>query len=243
MPCQTNKAIREANAIKESRFNDAREAFESRQCKSMLEAAKLFDVPYDTLRRRIMGLTQSNFEAKRPQRLLTDAKEAALVDWLIFYGNSGHAVNKRTLKQKVEAICGQVPSDNWVGRFLVRNPEIKLARPSGLDPKRAQAFNATVVTKHFKLLEETISRLEIPWENIYNMDEKGLQLGGGRKGRREKYFFARTQRIPIKLQASNLQLVTVVEGVCADGTAVPPGFIFAGASFCPEWFEPSGNYS
>jgi hypothetical protein len=30
---------------------------------------------------------------------------------------------------------------------------------------------------------------KIPWRNIYNMD-KGIQMGGGRKGTHTKYFFA-----------------------------------------------------
>lgn len=243
MPYQADKAVREANAIKEAQLMKAQEAFDSKQCKTMTEAAVLFDVPYSTLRRRILGLNQSSFKANQPNQLLSDAEEITVVDWLIFLGNSGHAVSKRTLRPIVEAICGALPSYKWASRFMVRHPEIKLARPSGLDPKRAQAFNFTAVTEHFKLLSDTLSRLDIPWENVYNMDEKGLQLGGGRKGRREKYFFARSQRIPVKLQAGNLQLVTVVESVCADGSSAPPGFVFSGSSFSPEWFETPGNYS
>lgn len=243
MPYQADKAVREADLVREAALEKARKAFQSKQCKTIREAATLFDVPYHTLRRRVLHLNQSSFVVNRRQRLLTEAKEDALVDWLMFHGHCGHAVNKRTIKPMVHALCGRIPSPKWLRGFMVRHPEIKLARPSGLDPKRAQAFNFTVVTEHFKTLSETLSKFQIPWENVYNMDEKGLQLGGGRKGRREKYFFSRSQRVPIKLQAGNLQLVTVVESICADGSASPPGFVFAGASFHPEWFETTGSYS
>ncbi|KAG2084373.1 uncharacterized protein F5147DRAFT_797523, partial [Suillus discolor] len=64
-------------------------------------------------------------------------------------------------------------------RFLHRHPSIKLGRPSGLDPKRGQCFNKTTVEDHFKLLREIMEELGIPWENVYNMDEKGCQRGGG----------------------------------------------------------------
>ena len=50
-----------------------------------------------------------------------------------------------------------------------------------LDPKCVQAFNKDIVTHHFKLLNSIIIRQKIPLENIYNEDEKGIQLGGGRK--------------------------------------------------------------
>ncbi|EDR03047.1 uncharacterized protein LACBIDRAFT_307607 [Laccaria bicolor S238N-H82] len=49
----------------------------------------------------------------------------------------------------------------------------------GLDPKRAQAFNYTALNDHFVKLEKVIKDNDIPWENIYNMDKKGIQLGGG----------------------------------------------------------------
>jgi len=48
-----------------------------------------------------------------------------------------------------------------------------------LDPKRAQAFIKPTVHKHFNLLLEIICKYEILVKNIYNMDEKGCQRGGG----------------------------------------------------------------
>ncbi|KAJ3989521.1 hypothetical protein F5890DRAFT_1400939, partial [Lentinula detonsa] len=36
-----------------------------------------------------------------------------------------------------------------------------------------------------------LTKHNIPWENIYNMDEKGVQLGGGQKNSGWKYFFSR----------------------------------------------------
>ena len=49
-----------------------------------------------------------------------------------------------------------------------------LGCPSGLDPKRARAFNPITVEHHFELLENFIQKHDIPWENVYNMDEKGI---------------------------------------------------------------------
>ena len=52
-----------------------------------------------------------------------------------------------------------------------------------------QAFNFSTADHHFKLLKSFIDKHSSPWENIYNIDEKGLQLEGGRKVRGEKFFF------------------------------------------------------
>ena len=70
------------------------------------------------------------------------------------------------------------------------------------------------------------------------MDEKGVQMGGGRKGRNQKYFFSTGQNDRTHLQDGNLQLMTIIECICADGTIIPPGFILEGKQgFCPEWFN------
>lgn len=69
------------------------------------------------------------------------------------------------------------------------------------------------------------------------MDEKGCQRGGGRKTSAQKYFVPRNKRPKYKIHSGNLELVTIIECVSADGTALQPGFVFMGKEFCPEWFE------
>ena len=56
-----------------------------------------------------------------------------------------------------------------------------LSSASGLDPKHAKAFNRPVVNRYFDELTELVESLDIPIENIYNMDEKECQRGGGKK--------------------------------------------------------------
>ncbi|TFY77763.1 hypothetical protein EWM64_g6246, partial [Hericium alpestre] len=69
------------------------------------------------------------------------------------------------------------------------------------------------------------------------MDEKGVQLGGGRGMGSKKYMFGYEQQDCVTMKDSDLELVTVIECVCTDGTsAVPPGFVFKGVKMCTEWF-------
>ncbi|KAF8063552.1 hypothetical protein FPV67DRAFT_1357517, partial [Lyophyllum atratum] len=77
------------------------------------------------------------------------------------------------------------------------------------------AFNRPVVTHHFELLEKILRTYSIPVENIYNMDEKGCQRGGSRKATLRKYFVPRSCHPRYRKSSSNLQLVTIIECVCA----------------------------
>jgi hypothetical protein len=112
-----------------------------------------------------------------------------------------------------------------------------LSSASGLDPKCAKAFNCPVVNQYFDELTELVESLGIPIENIYNMDEKGCQRGGGKKSSRRECLYSRRQRAKYKHCSANLELITIIEAICADGTELKPGFVFPGTSFSPEWFD------
>lgn len=52
-----------------------------------------------------------------------------------------------------------------------------------------------------------------------------------------KYFIPQNQWPQYKLWSTNLELITIIEYVCADGLSLKPGFIFPGKEFHPEWFD------
>ncbi|KAJ3832008.1 hypothetical protein F5878DRAFT_518068, partial [Lentinula raphanica] len=100
------------------------------------------------------------------------------------------------------------------------------------------AFNYSTVNRYFKILKDLIQDNDIPWSNIYNMDEKGIQLGGGQKNSQTKYFFSRKDKSMYRTHSDNLELVTIIDSVCADGTAdIYPAFVFAGATKFNEWMD------
>lgn len=194
-------------------------------------------IPYHTLRRRHLGQTKSRQKAHSSQQLLSPEAEQVLVDWITFYSMTANPLSRRSIRSKARTMCGKLPSISWIRSFLARWPGIMLGKPCGLDPKRAVAFNRPVVLHHFRLLDEIIKKYEIPVENIYNMDEKGCQRGGGRKASSRKYFVPRQRRPKYRSRSANLELVTIIECVCADGTSLLPGFVFSGTQYLPEWFE------
>ncbi|KDQ05531.1 hypothetical protein BOTBODRAFT_168457, partial [Botryobasidium botryosum FD-172 SS1] len=151
-------------------------------------------------------------------------------------------LSRETVRAKAAKIRGDgtVPSNSWFKRYVRRNSDtLVFKKPSGLDPKRAKGFNRPTVEAHLAEFETMLREFEIPWENVYNMDEKGIQLGGGRKGSQRKFLFSREQRERYKIKSDDLELVTVIEAVCADGMApIKPGFVLQGGDLGEWWAVP-----
>ncbi|KIK59516.1 hypothetical protein GYMLUDRAFT_169520, partial [Collybiopsis luxurians FD-317 M1] len=186
------------------------------------KAARQYKVPYNTLRNRLKGI-QPREKAHEKEMLLSGGEKKAVVDWIRFLGLAGIPICKRTLRPKVKAIMA--------AKGLT-------ARGSGLDPKRAQAFNYTTVNEYFEDLNQVLTKNSIPWEHVYNMDEKGVQMGGGRKNSQRRYFFSRNDIKMYRQHSDDLQLVTIIDSVCADGTApITPAFVFPGTKMHKEWMQ------
>jgi len=137
-------------------------------CNDISNGAKLaptalkYDLPAGTLRNRYFGHTQSASKAHLHEKLMDDTQEQALVDWMMFLGMTGRPISRTTLWPKCVEICGKLPGKVWVWRFMKRHPELKLKKGSGLDPKRAQAFNYPEIKTYFERLMKVIKDNNIP---------------------------------------------------------------------------------
>ena len=229
MGCQLLKE----QAVKQSRINYLQ------ACRDVFTNTGI-TISYDKLRRRYLGQSRPSRKAHESQQLLSQAQEKILIEWVIYRSDTAHPINKHTLRRMAQDVCGKMPCERWVEAFLKRNPEVRLGKPSGLDPSRAWAFNKPVVSRHFELLAAIITKDDVPVENIYNMDEKGCQLGGGRKANMHKYLVPRNRRPRYKKRSGNLDLITIIECVGADGDSLRPGFVFSGKEFSAEWFDTQG---
>ncbi len=87
------------------------------------------------------------------------------------------------------------------------------------------SLNPHAVHGYFQLLEELIASYQVQSANIYNMDEKGIQLGIGSK---TAALVDHDQKQVQKIESSNQELITIIECVCADGTALCPSVVFQG---------------
>jgi hypothetical protein len=196
------------------------------------------NAPYQTLRDRWKKIHKSAPDGQTITRHLTVAEERVLVIWLVFLGRIGKPQSRSMISNLVFKLCGIVPRAGWFEGFERRHgDEISFSRGSGLDPIRAQCFNQAAVATHFHWFDKEIKDKHIPPSNIWNMDEKGIQLGGGRKGDGTQYLFARDQKHKVRLKSDNLELVTLIECVSAEGCYLTPTFIFSGTTFCLDWMN------
>ncbi|KAF7343027.1 DDE-domain-containing protein [Mycena venus] len=88
--------------------------------------------------------------------------------------------------------------------------------------------------KRFKERHPDLKRYDIKSKNIYNMDEKGIQLGVGDKIR---VLVDRDQKAIQKIDSSNRDLVTIIECICSDGTALHPSVVYEGQRRDLRWGE------
>jgi hypothetical protein len=198
---------------------------------SIRNTATLYQVPRSTLTDRWNG-TPTRKEGHAHELLLTPAQEEVLVDWVKVMGRRGIPLTATAITDYVADIVGHAVGESWVRRFKARHPELKVKWSSTLEKCRAASLNPTLVNEFYNLLEETINTYNIPAENIYNMDEKGIQLGIGQK---VKAFVDRDQKDVYSIQDGNRELVTVIETVSADGSCLQPSVIFQGKRRDLEW--------
>lgn len=193
-------------------------------------------VSYDKLQNCFLGILKPWKVAQTKKQLLSVNEKKVLVDWIIFLADIGHPVDKRLIQKKLYNMMGKKPSRSWIQLCVFWHPKtLKFGRPSELDQKWAQAFNHPVMEHCLYKLHEIIQDKCIPIYNIFNFDEKGCQHGGGRKSNGRKYFIPCVQQPAYLVKNANLELVTCLHCVPADGTALCPGFVFwGGGKQCAE---------
>ena len=198
---------------------------------SFRQAAKDYEVSKTTLMNRFNG-RRSHRESRQTLQRLTPAQEERVVEFVKTMGHRKIPLTPTTITECASRIAGGPLGKSWLWNFRKRHPELKARWASGLEACRAQALNPTTVSEYLKLLGKIIEDYDIPPENIYNMDEKGIQLGVGVK---TLTLVDRNQANVQQVVDGNRELVTVIETICADGTALRPSFVYKGRHWDLVW--------
>lgn len=199
---------------------------------SLRTAAKQHHVSRSALTRRYNG-KGSRAESHASQQKLSPSQEAVLTEWIKVLGRRGIPLTYQAIAEYAAKIVCEPVLVNWARSFKKRHPDLKARWSTGLESCCAQCLNRPLVNEYFDILEEVITEYNIPVENIYNMDEKGIQMG---IGKRTMVLVDRDQKgAAYHIEDGNWELVTVIETVCADGTALHPSVIFKGKTRDLEW--------
>ena len=85
---------------------------------------------------------------------------------------------------------------------------------------------------HGRSFGETLTNYKITSENIYGVDEIGIQPQGGEH---ECVFGVKKKMPQYQQHGGNHENITVLVTICADGTSQAPAVIFKGSAYQTKW--------
>ncbi|KAJ8509345.1 hypothetical protein ONZ45_g8476 [Pleurotus djamor] len=211
----------------EARIQSAIDGTLSKKYKSLKAASIQENVNYSTLKDRFSGKHRSSKEFHQSRQKLTPAQEETLATWTAQKADSGEPISQADLRQLAVVVSCRPVGKHWVRRYIKRQPRFVLGKSNNLDPKRAKNFNRSNVNEFISDWRGVVEVRGIPPGQIWNMDEKGLQMGAGRSNSPLKFIFNKGSKTRYKISSDNLELVTVLECVSAAGKTCPPSFVLS----------------
>jgi len=205
------------------------------------EAAEEFQVSKRTLYRRVAGTHRSRIESHENQQRLSKAEEAAIVRWCQRQDDNGFPPRLDMVKEMAIFLerkrTGVEPlpvGQNWITRFLTRNPALATKLSTRLERQRSYAKNPALLQAYFTKLGRLIRTHNLQACQIFNMDEKGFLMG---LATRAKVLCRRGRRNPHVTHDGKRELVTVIETVFARGAALSPFVINKGKGHYLGWYR------
>ncbi|KAF2026316.1 hypothetical protein EK21DRAFT_103376 [Setomelanomma holmii] len=164
---------------------------------------KKFGVDRTTLSQRCQGFQQSMTAANLNKQKLHLQEEDELVRYINDLTKRGLSPTREMTRKFGEEIAHKHIGDGWVTCFAK-------------------------YSLYFDLLYGKITQYDVEPAHTYNMDEKGFAIGV--IGKQKRIFSKRmwqSREVSQVLQDGSREWITVLAGVCADGSTLPPGLIYA----------------
>ena len=193
------------------------------------EVARRHNVDRRTLARRHQGVTG---QRGLPHRSLHPQHEIELIKYGKTLTERRLPPTRLMIQRFASGLAGKEVSESWVSRFLHRHPDHLISRYSkGMTKERQIADSGAKYNLYFKLLHEKMEEYNLSPTHIFNMDEKGFQLG--RVGRTKRIFpkaLWDQKGVRQALEDGSSKWITVIACICSDGKALSPSLIFQGAN-------------
>ena len=150
--------------------------------------ARAWNIPYETLRKRITGKVSGFAQASGRPTVLSAKDEDELVKVVKSLADVGFPMTRNDVQQlaftypKEHEYKGFSSTKSnagyyWFQGFLKRHPDVNVKKAENLSIARAMGMNKTQVCKWFESYEDFLSRLgvrDLP-RHIWNLDETGVQ--------------------------------------------------------------------
>ena len=225
----------------EGRLLLAISALKNQEIPNVREAARVYNVPRTTLRRRLSG-QKSRAETRANSHKLTKNEEESLVQWILSLDRRGAPPRQSHVREMADILLAQRGTtpiqqvgEKWVYNFIERHDELKTRYTRGYDYRRSKCENPKTIKGWFDRVQITIMQHGIAIEDIYNFDETGFAMG----------LVATTQvvtradyygKAPL-IQPGNREWVTSIKCINSTGWALPPCIIFKGRVHIEGWYQ------
>ena len=202
--------------------------------KGLREAARLYNVPIETLRRRVNGSVKFGCKPG-PPTVLTEEEEDRLADYLIKMsemgfgllrdGVMGMAFNIVSKSQRPHPFKNGSAGRAWFDGFIRRHPHLTIRSPQPLSYSRAVCANEETIHDFFGKLGALYGRLNLVSKpmQIYNCDETGVTI------------VFKPGRVVAEMGCRNVYAVsaaergkthTILSCVSASGVSLPPMMVY-----------------
>jgi hypothetical protein len=137
-------------------------ALKKQEICSIREAARIFNICHETLRRRLNGRT-SRLELRANSHKLTQNEEESLVQWILSLDRRGAPARPSHIREMADILLtarGTTPiqtvGENWVSKFIKRRDELKTRYTRRYDYRRAKCEDPKIIQEWFNCVQITI---------------------------------------------------------------------------------------
>ena len=210
--------------------------------KGLREAARFYNVPVETLRRRVNGTVKVGCRPG-PVTVLSADEEDRLVAYLINMADMGYGLSREMVMRiayviaekshKKHPFSGESAGRSWFDGFKKRHPMLTIRTPQPLSYCRALCANPDVISDFFGKLGSLYGKLNLfskPMQ-IFNSDETGISVVHKpgkvitQLGRHNVYSITSAERGKTH---------TILSCVSASGFVLPPLMIYPRKQSVPD---------
>ena len=210
--------------------------------KGLREASRLYNVPVETLRRRVTGEVEMGCRPG-PSTILSKEQEDKLCSYLIRMSEMGFGLTREDVLHLAFAIAEKCELKHhfkdgkagrgWYDGFLTRHPNLTLRKPQPLSYCRAVCASKDTIEELFGKLGALYGRLNLITKpaQVFNVDETGVTV------------VHKPGKVIAELHHSNVYAITsgekgknhtIVSCVSAAGFVLPPYMVYPRKKSVPD---------